>query len=1044
MGDGLKQWGIKKLAFLDPSKKALERAKVRAKSAGLLEEGFKAMSEEQFDQALAAFRQEWTAAYEKHGKGDAKAWSAAAWAGKEEGLARLMALAREVGRRQLGMRHYDSQLVGASLLMEGFLAEMATGEGKTLVAPIAALHDALAGIPVHVVTVNTYLADRDARQLAPFFGRFGLSTGLLVENAPTAIKQEAYGCDVVYGVNHEFAFDYLRAQLAKTPGERVQRVLGSAFIDEVDSILIDEARTPMIMSGQQDENLRVHLAARDIVEQIPADWIDIEEKDRIARPKEKAFAAIEEGFVELGWIEKGHHLYEGDAMAFFRAAQAALNARFIYKKDQHYIVSNGEVMIIDDFTGRSMEGRRWSDGLHQAVEAKERVGIKQDTKTLATITYQNYFRLYQKIAGMTGTAMTQAPEFWSVYGLRVAQAPTNRPVIRQDLPDAVYKTRDEKFFAIVEQAKSARERGQPVLIGTSNIEDAEEISNRLHKAGVVHESLAAKNHAREAMIIAEAGRPGAITVATNMAGRGADISLGGSFNQAISHITEETADWEAKIEEERAAWQIRRQQALDAGGLLVLGSSRHESRRIDNQLRGRSGRQGDPGSSKFLLSLEDELFRVYANSPVMSLLNRSSLMPFGAPLEHPALTRALEKAQGRVEALHATMRQQALEYDNVANDQRKAVYDWRVQWIEGRVNPWEELFQFGVEAVEAAAEQALLEAGGFSENVDIARLDELVSERLGGIPAPDWPLDEAEHWRGDEWARNMAEAARVEWREAFELGMQLDWGRAALLAPMIWALDEAWQDHLTSLSGMRELIHLRAYVQADPKREYQREAINLFKRMRERVSAEACASAFPAARGILAWALAQDQGLNPDGGVIWSAPAEAAGGDLDPYASSLGPLLDAEQAGTTAERRSLSEPAQPESALMDSQRRELAVDDAEERVANESDFSLEAAQDAEAQALAEAMAAAADDGDAPEESDAFLDGPSRLAGSDASAAKNPEFGATALDAHGAHLRAVGEDEAAAASGVDIEDAGRLDATVPSGTAHQRVVDQGKA
>jgi preprotein translocase subunit SecA len=950
MGDSLKQWGIKKLSWLDPARKALERGRARAEAAGRLEQELTALDDAAFDAKLAEFRAFWTDAFKRHGGEDAGQWARAQWPGKEEAVARLMALAREVSRRQLGMRHFDSQLIGASLLMEGCLAEMATGEGKTLVAPVAALHDALAGLNVHIVTVNTYLADRDARQMAPFFGRFGLSTGLLVENAPSAIKQEAYGCDVVYGVNHEFGFDYLRDQLARTPQERVQRGLRSAFIDEVDSILIDEARTPLILSGQQDEDLRAHLAARDIVEALPSQWVEVEEKERVARASERAFAAIEEGFVARGWIKSGHNLYEGDSMALLRAAQAALNARFIYKKDQHYIVRDGEVMIVDDFTGRAMEGRRWSDGLHQAVEAKERVAIQQDSKTLATITYQNYFRLYQKIAGMTGTAMTQAPEFWSVYGLRVAQAPTNKPVARRDLPDAVYRTREEKLLALVEQAKEARDRSQPVLIGTSNIEDAEEVSVRLAKAGLPHEALTAKNHAREAAIIAEAGRPGAITVATNMAGRGADIALGGSLRNALERIDPADPLWEQKAQSEREAWSARRQQALDAGGLLVLGSSRHESRRIDNQLRGRSGRQGDPGASKFLLSLEDELFRVYANSPVMGLLSRSTLIPFGAPLEHASLTRALEKAQGRVEGLHAEMRQQALDYDNVANDQRRALYDWRAHWIDGKVDLWEELFEFGAEAVQAAAEEALQEAGGWPENVEWDRLDELVSERLGGVAAPEWPVEESERWTPENWPTMLAQAAVEEWREAFSLAIEVPWSRSAILAPMVWALDEAWQDHLTALSGMRELIHLRSYAQADPKREYQREAMTLFKRMRARVSAESAAVGFPVAAKVLGWELARQNGEEVEiGAVLWSAPALDSTGPLDPFSTSLGPfaqqpaVVSAPQAPLPAETRA------PQAELAE------PIADAPDQTAEEDEESI-------AMALQQALQNALDEG----------------------------------------------------------------------------------
>ncbi|MGA0705757.1 MAG: preprotein translocase subunit SecA, partial [Steroidobacteraceae bacterium] len=603
----------------------------------------------------------------------------------DELLPEAFAVVREAATRALGMTHFDVQLIGGTTLHQGKIAEMRTGEGKTLMATLPVYLNALSGKGVHVVTVNEYLAQRDAEWMAPVYRFLGLSVGVIRSGQTPAEKREAYACDITYGTNNEFGFDYLRDNLAFRLEDRVQRGLHYAIVDEVDSILIDEARTPLIISGPAEESTELYLKVNELAprfsrqaeEEGEGDFF-VDEKSRQIHLSETGFEKAETLLQEAGLLAEGDSLYDAGGIRLMHHLNAALRAHHLYNRDVEYIVRNGEVIIVDEFTGRTMPGRRWSDGLHQAVEAKERVKVREENQTIASITFQNFFRLYGKLAGMTGTADTEAFEFQQIYGLEVVVIPTHRPMVRKDLPDLVYLTQHDKFQAILDDIRDCMERKQPVLVGTTSIETSELLSKELDKQGIVHQVLNAKQHEREAQVIAQAGRPGTVTIATNMAGRGTDIVLGGNVEKQVEHVRAEEgldeAARETRIQTLREEWAQLHQTVVEAGGLHIIGTERHESRRIDNQLRGRSGRQGDPGSSRFYLSLEDTLMRIFGDPERTKSLLKTVGMREGEVIESRMLTRQIERAQRKVESHNFDARKNLLEYDDVANDQRKVIY----------------------------------------------------------------------------------------------------------------------------------------------------------------------------------------------------------------------------------------------------------------------------------------------------------------------------------------------------------------------------------
>ena len=783
------------------------------------------------------------------------------------------AIAREASRRLLGMRHFDAQLVGAMALHEGMLAEMKTGEGKSLCLTLAAIYNALRGEQVHVVTVNEYLARRDARAMEPLYSFFGLSLGLLEDGQSTPQRQEQYERDVVYGVNHEFGFDYLRHNMARDAGERrMARGLGFAIVDEVDSILIDEARTPLIISGEQDDDLSVYAVCWEQARDLPASMAEVDEKRKTATLTEEGFERVEKALAQAGVIERGHHLYEPQANGALRALQACLLARFLYRRDEHYIVEDGRVLIVDENTGRLMPDRRWAGGLHQAIEAKEGAQVRQESETLATITYQNYFRLYKKLSGLTGTALTQAREFWEIYGLEAIAIPTHKPMIRVDHPDEVYRSEAEKFEALAREAQKASQAGRPVLAGTSSVEESEKLSARLSQLGVAHHLLNAKNHQQEALLIEQAGMAGRVTVATNMAGRGTDIVLGGHWPAMEERLRQEGA-LESEIQAAKAEREASRASILQAGGLLVLGCARNDSRRVDNQLRGRSGRQGDPGESKFIISLDDALFRVYAQNGMLAMIDRHNMMPPGSSLSHPMLSRSLDRAQTAVENHHYDMRKQLQDYDGVGAAQRRLVYRWRDEMIDAPdAQAWEMAWamveQAAADAAAGAIESGLAEAwlaqGAFDALAQVGPLDEQLLREVA--------LEASE-------PSQVLEAALARWREAFDQAKAIEGeagGARELRSLMLGRVDEGWQAHLTTLQGLMDGIHLRSYAQKDPKQEYRREGYEMFGRLRAGIVER---SAF----SVLEWAMSAPRRLaqaQEGQAAREAAQAEVAGEEL--------------------------------------------------------------------------------------------------------------------------------------------------------------------
>ncbi|MGO3131249.1 MAG: preprotein translocase subunit SecA [Alcaligenes sp.] len=766
-------------------------------------------------------------------------------------LPEAFAVVREAGIRVFGMRHFDVQMLGAIALHNGKISEMRTGEGKTLTATLAVYLNALSGNGVHVVTVNDYLARRDAAWMGRLYNFLGLSVGVVVPQQDNAEKIAAYQADITYGTNNEFGFDYLRDNMEYRAEDRRQRSLSYAIVDEVDSILIDEARTPLIISGQAEDNTELYvrmnvvppMLTRMTQEPRPHEpepegdfWVD--EKGQQVHISEAGHERAEQILTEIGLLPEGESLYEPRHISLMHHMMVALRAHNLFFRDQQYVVQDDEVVIVDEFTGRLMAGRRWSDGLHQAVEAKEGVRIQNENQTLASITFQNYFRMYDKLSGMTGTADTEAYEFQEIYTLETVIIPPNRPLARKDQNDQVFKTDDEKFNAILKDIQDCHERGQPVLVGTTSIENSELISSRLSAAGVKHEVLNAKQHAREADIVAEAGMPGHVTIATNMAGRGTDIVLGGSIERQIAQVRENeslTAEQkEAQIQAIRAAWEPVNQQVKQAGGLRIIGTERHESRRIDNQLRGRAGRQGDPGSSRFYLSLEDSLMRIFAGDRVRAIMERLRL-PEGEPIEARMVTRSIESAQRKVEARNFDIRKQLLQYDDVANDQRKVIYAQRNEVLEsGDITDTISSLR---EAAVSRLFREYVPQDTMEEQWDIPALTTALQSTFQiDLPLAQMLEQESNLTDDDLHDRVIDESQRLMQAKIEQVG-QPNWGnfeRSVLLQ----SIDTQWRGHLQALDHLRQGIHLRGYAQKDPKQEYKREAFELFSDMLDRVRDE--------------------------------------------------------------------------------------------------------------------------------------------------------------------------------------------------------------
>jgi len=746
------------------------------------------------------------------------------------------ALVREASRRVLGLRHFDVQLIGGLALHLGKIAEMRTGEGKTLMATLPAYLNALSGDGVHVVTVNEYLAQRDSDWMAPVFRILGMSVGVIKNAQSQDEKRAAYACDITYGTNNEFGFDYLRDNLAFRLEDRAQRKLSFAIVDEVDSILIDEARTPLIISGPAEESTELYIKINTLIPRLtkqkeengPGDYA-VDEKTKQATLTEEGHEKVEALMAEIGLLREAESLYDATNIRLMHHLNAALRAHALYRRDVEYIVRQDEVIIVDEFTGRTMPGRRWSDGLHQAVEAKEGVKVREENQTVASITFQNYFRLYAKLSGMTGTADTEAFEFQQIYGLEVVVIPTHKPMIRKDNSDLVFLSEQDKYQAVLEDIQDCVKRGQPVLVGTTSIETSERLAKLLQGAGIPHEVLNAKQHEREAHIVAEAGRPGAVTIATNMAGRGTDIVLGGNPQAQID--ASGGAD-EAAVKEIRDDWQKRHEQVLAAGGLHIIGTERHESRRIDNQLRGRSGRQGDPGSSRFYLSLEDNLMRIFGDPTRMKSLMTRVGMKAGEAIESGMLTRQIERAQRRVEQYNFDARKQLLEYDDVANDQRRVIYQQRTD-LMGTEDVSEAVVGAREDVVAQLVDQYLPQ-GAPQENWDLAELKLSIERDFGAsLPIDEWvKADES----GDiALLRNKTVEALAAGYETKRATVGPEIMRYIEKEVMLRTLDQHWREHLAAMDYMRQGIFLRSYAQKNPKQEYKREAFELFAAMLDRI-----------------------------------------------------------------------------------------------------------------------------------------------------------------------------------------------------------------
>jgi preprotein translocase subunit SecA len=764
-------------------------------------------------------------------------------------LPEAFAVVREAARRVHGMRHFDVQLIGGMVLHDGKIAEMRTGEGKTLMATLPAYLNALAGKGVHVITVNDYLARRDAEWMGKLYNFLGLSVGINLSQMEEAQKQAAYNADITYGTNNEFGFDYLRDNMKYEARDRVQRSLSFAIVDEVDSILIDEARTPLIISGQAEDHTDLYLKMNEVAPllskqegegeevTVPGDYT-VDLKSHQVLLTEDGHENAERILAERGLLPEGSSLYEPANILLMHHLYAALRAHSLYHKDQQYVVQNGEIIIVDEFTGRLMAGRRWSEGLHQAVEAKEGVKIQAENQTLASITFQNYFRMYAKLAGMTGTADTEAFEFQSIYGLETVVIPTNRPMARKDQNDKVYRTAKEKFDAVIADISDCHKRGQPVLVGTTSIESSEYLSGLLTKAKLPHQVLNAKQHEKEAQIVAEAGRPGVITIATNMAGRGTDIVLGGNVQkQTDAVMADESLDEAARattIEKLEQEWGDLHAQVIAAGGLKIIGTERHESRRIDNQLRGRAGRQGDPGESRFYLSLEDPLMRIFAGERLNAIMVRLK-MPEGEAIEHGMVTRSLESAQRKVEQRNFDIRKQLLEFDDVSNDQRKVIYQQRNELLE--TSDISETITAMRQGVLNDTFRTYVPADSVEEQWDIGGLEKTLEGEFGlKLPVSEWVKADS-NIDDDEIVGRIIEAADAQYAAKVEHVDPGAWHQFERNV-MLQSLDTHWRDHLAALDHLRQGIHLRGYAQKNPKQEYKREAFELFESLLDEVRTE--------------------------------------------------------------------------------------------------------------------------------------------------------------------------------------------------------------
>ncbi len=750
-------------------------------------------------------------------------------------LPEAFALVREASKRTLNMRHFDVQLIGGMVLHDGKIAEMSTGEGKTLTATLPVYLNTLSGKSVHVVTVNDYLARRDPQWMGPLYRALGLTIGVVVPRMRQEVKKQSYLCDVVYATNNELGFDYLRNKMAFTTEECLQRELSFAIVDEVDSILVDEARTPLIISGQAEDSSDLYIKMNEIAPQLTAQKVkdgpgdySIDEKAKQIYLTEEGHNRVEALLVKDGLLNSGKSLYDPAHIGLLHHLNASLRAHAIFKRDVDYLVHNNEVVIVDEHTGRTMPGRRWSDGLHQAVEAKERVAIQSENQTLASITFQNFFRLYDKLAGMTGTADTEAYEFQQIYGLEVVVIPTNKPCVRQDHADVIYLTKEEKFESIIDEIKESVKLGRPVLVGTASIETSELLSSILQQHKIKHQVLNAKFHDQEAQIIAEAGRPGTVTIATNMAGRGTDIVLGGSKDADIRAISEPTHE---QIEQIKKDWQIRHDAVVKAGGLHIIGTERHESRRIDNQLRGRAGRQGDPGSSRFYLSLEDNLMRIFGSDKMTGLMRRLGVQK-GESITHPWVSRAIENAQRKVEGHNFDIRKQLLEYDNVANDQRKVMYDQR-----DALMVTEDISENIASVRESVVESVISEyipPLSVEDMWDVEGLEKTLDADFGlKLPLRQWLESEKDLHEELLRERIRKEFTRIYEEKEARIGSEMM--RRFEKSVMLHALDSHWKDHLSQMEYLRQSIFLRGYAQKDPRQEYKREAFNLFTALLESI-----------------------------------------------------------------------------------------------------------------------------------------------------------------------------------------------------------------
>lgn len=757
----------------------------------------------------------------------------------EQLLDEAFAVCREASVRVLGMRHYDVQLVGAMILNNNQITEMRTGEGKTLVATLAAYLNAISGQGVHIVTVNDYLAERDAAWMGQLYNFLGLSVGVVLSTLDYDAKREAYKADITYGTNNQFGFDYMHDNLSFTLEERVQRQLNFAIVDEVDSILIDEARTPLIISGQASDSSELYTRINQVIpkltkvetEEGPGDY-NIDEKSKQAFLTEQGHDTAEILLVEIELLTEGESLYDASNIALVHHLNAALRAHSIYTRDVDYIVQEGQIVIVDEFTGRTMAGRRWSEGLHQAIEAKEGVSIQHENQTIASITFQNYFRLYNKLSGMTGTADTEAFEFQQIYGLEVIVVPTDKPMIRDDMGDLIYLTVGEKFNAIIEDIQDCVKRGQPVLVGTTSVETSELLSGLLDKQKIKHQILNAKQHEREATIIADAGKPGTITIATNMAGRGTDIVLGGNLEVQLKEIAEDQLD---KREQLKQDWQHLHDQVINAGGLHIIGTERHESRRIDNQLRGRSGRQGDPGSTRFYLSMEDSLMRIFASEKVAGLMQKLG-MEEGEAIEHPWVSKAIENAQRKVEAHNFDIRKQLLQYDDVANDQRKVIYQQRDDLLHSETIS-DAIRNMRLDVVETLF-RSYIAQNSIEEQWQLEELEQALINEFGlELPVRKW-LDEDDHLTDETLLEKIISSFEASYQEKVEiLGDELISRYEKELMLMI--LDRQWKEHLAAMDYLRQGIGLRGYAQKNPVQEYKRESFEMFTDMLESIKYEA-------------------------------------------------------------------------------------------------------------------------------------------------------------------------------------------------------------